>query len=147
LRGERIIPYREFHTGYKQMQLARDEMVTAIHLRRQFAGWTHYARKVGARKAQAISKVCLNGVMQREGDTVTGIAVALGSVAPTPIRCVAAEAELLGRSISPQTIARAQEALREEIKPIDDIRSTALYRSSVARNLLREFLLTPHDAG
>jgi len=147
LRGERIIPYREFHTGYKQMQLARDEMVTAIHLRRQFAGWTHYARKVGARKAQAISKVCLNGVMQRAGDTVTGIALALGSVAPIPIRCVGAEAELLGRSISPRTIARAQEALTEEIKPIDDVRSTALYRSSVARNLLREFLLTAHDAG
>jgi CO/xanthine dehydrogenase FAD-binding subunit len=147
LRGERIIPYREFHTGYKQMQLARDEMVTAIHLWRQFAGWTHYARKVGARKAQAISKVCLNGVMQRAGDTVTGIALALGSVAPIPIRCVGAEAELLGRSISPRTIARAQEALTEEIKPIDDVRSTALYRSSVARNLLREFLLTAHDAG
>lgn len=147
LRGERMIPYREFHTGYKQMQLARGEMVTAIHLRRQFSGWTHYARKVGGRKAQAISKVCLNGVMRREGDTLTGIALAVGSVAPTPIRCVAAEAELLGRSISPQTIARAQEALSGEIKPIDDIRSTALYRSSVARNLLREFLLTPHDAG
>lgn len=142
VRGERTVPYREFHTGYKQMQLARGEMVTAIHLRRQFAGWAHYARKVGARKAQAISKVCLNGVIQRDGDTVTGIGLALGSVAPTPIRCLAAEAELLGRSISPQTLACAQEALSHEIKPIDDVRSTALYRARVARNLLAEFLLT-----
>jgi CO/xanthine dehydrogenase FAD-binding subunit len=146
LRGERTMPYREFHTGYKQTQLARGEMVTAIHLHRRFAGWTHYARKVGARKAQAISKVCLNGAMQREGDTVTGIALALGSVAPTPIRCVGAEAELLGRSITPQTLARAQEALSHEIKPIDDVRSTALYRARVARNLLAEFLLTAHDS-
>lgn len=145
MRGERMIPYREFHTGYKQMQLARGEMITAIHLPRQFAGWAHYARKVGARRAQAISKVCLNGLLQREGNTVTGIALALGSVAPTPIRCIAAEAELLGRSISPQTVARAQEALSHEIKPIDDVRSTALYRARVARNLLAEFLLTAHD--
>jgi CO/xanthine dehydrogenase FAD-binding subunit len=146
LGGERTVPYREFHTGYKQTQLARGEMVTAIHLPRQFAGWTHYARKVGARKAQAISKVCLNAAMRREGDTITGIALAVGSVAPTPIRCVSAESELLGRSISSQTLARAQEALSHEIKPIDDMRSTALYRARVARNLLSEFLLNPHDS-
>lgn len=146
LYGERTIRYREFHTGYKQTQLARGEMVTAIYLPRRFGGWTHYARKVGARKAQAISKVCLNGAMQREGDTVTGIALALGSVAPTPIRCVTAEAELLGRSISSQTLARAQDALSQEIKPIDDVRSTAVYRARVARNLLAEFLLTAHDS-
>jgi CO/xanthine dehydrogenase FAD-binding subunit len=140
LQGERTLPYREFHTGYKQMQLNRDEMVTAIHLPRKFKEWKHYARKVGARKAQAISKVCLNGLLQMDGDTVTAIAIALGSVAPTPIRCAAAEAELLGKSISPGRIARAKEALTSEIRPIDDIRSTAQYRTQVARNLLGEFL-------
>jgi xanthine dehydrogenase small subunit len=59
---------------------------------------------------------------------------------------VSAESELLGRSISSQTLARAQEALSHEIKPIDDMRSTALYRAHVARNLLSEFLLNPHDS-
>ncbi len=145
--GERTIPYRDFHTGYKQMELRRGELITAIHLPRKFAGWKHYARKVGARKAQAISKVCFNGILQLEGKTVTGIAIALGSVAPTPVRCAAAEAELLGREISPEVIARAKEALSAAIKPIDDVRSTAHYRAQVARNLLSEFLMTAYDAG
>jgi CO/xanthine dehydrogenase FAD-binding subunit len=144
--GERTIPYREFHTGYKQMQLARGEMITAIHLRRKFAGWRHYARKVGARKAQAISKVCLNGVLELKGDVVTGIAISLGSVAPIPLRCGAVEAELLGQVISPGIITRAKDALTDQIAPIDDIRSTAQYRTQVARNLLGEFLTTAHDA-
>lgn len=143
--GERAVAYREFHTGYKQMQLAPGEMIIAIHLPRKFAGWKHYARKVGARKAQAISKVCLNGLLQLRGDTVTGIAIALGSVAPTPVRCGAAEAEVLGKAISPQVIARAKDALCIEIKPINDIRSTAQYRTQVARNLLGEFLMSAHD--
>src|SRR5438477_8724046 len=57
-RGQRRIPYREFHTGYKQMQLAPDEVLARIHLRRDTARWRQYYRKVGTRKAQAISKVC-----------------------------------------------------------------------------------------
>jgi CO/xanthine dehydrogenase FAD-binding subunit len=73
---------------------------------------------------------------------VTGVAIALGSVAPTPIRCASAEAELLGREISPELVNRAKAALSAEIKPIDDVRSTAHYRTQVARNLLGEFLLT-----
>lgn len=146
LSGERVVPYRSFHTGYKQMELRRGELITSIHLPRKFAGWRHYARKVGARKAQAISKVCFNGIVHFEEKTVTGIAIALGSVAPTPIRCVAAEAELLGREISPELVARAKEALSAAIRPIDDVRSTAHYRAQVARNLLGEFLMTTHDA-
>lgn len=145
LRGERTIAYRDFHTGYKQMQLTRGELITAIHLRRDFAGCTHYARKVGARKAQAISKVCLNGLLRIEGKTVTGVAIALGSVAPTAIRCANAEAELLGQELSPEIISRAKAALTAEISPIDDVRSTAQYRAQVARNLLGEFLVTAHD--
>src|SRR4051812_34522642 len=145
LRGERTIPYRDFHTGYKQIQLRRGELITAIHLARKFAGWKHYARKVGARKAQAISKVCLNGLVQLQGKTVTGIAITLGSVAPTPLRCTRSEAELLGQEISPEIINRAKAALTAEIKPIDDVRSTAQYRAQVARNLLGEFLQTAYD--
>src|SRR5947209_3432057 len=107
LSDERVVPYRNFHTGYKQMDLRPGELITEIHLPRKFAGCKHYARKVGARKAQAISKVCFNGLVRLEGKTVTGVAVTLGSVAPTPIRCFAAESELLGREITPEVIARA----------------------------------------
>src|ERR1041385_8196824 len=59
IRGERKLPYRDFHTAYKKTRLAADELIRAICLPRQFAEYVSYTRKVGARNAQAISKVCV----------------------------------------------------------------------------------------
>src|SRR5207249_9957032 len=59
VRGERRVPYRTFHTGYKQTILAADELILNISLPRRFSKYFSHARKVGARNAQAISKVCL----------------------------------------------------------------------------------------
>ena len=142
LRGERTLPYREFHTGYKQMRLDPDELLYKIHLPRRFAGWKQYSRKVGARKAQAISKVCLNALGSMDGNAVKDVRISVASVAPVPLRCIATERSLIGRELSPATIACAKEVLRSEIAPIDDIRSTAIYRAQVAENLLGEFLLS-----
>src|SRR5208337_4694605 len=55
-RGERRVPYIDFHTGYKKTLLAADELIRAIRLQRRFAGYSSYSRKVGARNAQAIAK-------------------------------------------------------------------------------------------
>ncbi len=141
LRGERTLPYREFHTGYKQMRLDGDELLSKIRLPRRFAGWKQYSRKVGARKAQAISKVCLNALCSLDGDVIRDVRISVGSVAPVPLRCISAEQWLVGRKLSPDTVAGAKAVLRSEITPIDDIRSTAIYRAQVAENLLGEFLL------
>ena len=129
-RGSRWLAYREFHTGYKTMQLAPDELLARIRLPRLTAGFRHYYRKVGTRKAQAISKVCLAGVKNASTGEVR---IALGSVAPVPLRCSQTEA----------AIREARDplaALAAEIAPIDDMRSTAAYRLRVAQNLLNEFL-------
>src|SRR6185369_7031677 len=85
--GTRRIPYAKFHRGYKQMDLRADELVTAIHLPRAQQTRMHYYRKVGTRKAQAISKVCFAGVAEVANHTITRVRIALGSVAPIPIRC------------------------------------------------------------
>lgn len=144
IRGERTVPYAEFHTGYKQMLLGKDELLYAVRLPRKFAGWKHYSRKVGARKAQAISKVCFNAVLETKESVVTDLRIAIGSVAPVPLRCFKTEASLRGKEISSELIAAAQAILRTEIAPIDDIRSTADYRGQVTVNLLHEFL-TAYD--
>jgi CO/xanthine dehydrogenase FAD-binding subunit len=141
LRGERTLPYHKFHTGYKQMLLNPDELLYKIHLPRRFAGWKQYSRKVGARKAQAISKVCLNALCSVNRDIIRDVRIGLASVAPVPLRCFATEQALVGHELSPNTIAHAKRVLRSEIAPIDDIRSTAIYRARVAENLLGEFLL------
>ncbi len=138
--GVRRLPYQGFHTGYKTMQLAPDELLRAIRLPRRAKPWKQYYRKVGTRKAQAISKVCFAGAARIEEKTVRDVRIALGSVAPIVLRAVKTEAALRGKKITPEAIAGAKDALAREIAPIDDIRSTARYRLRVAHNLLEEFL-------
>ena len=142
LNGSRWIDYRSFHTGYKQMAMQPDELIKAIRLPRTIGNWRQHSRKVGTRKAQAISKVCLAVLARIEGDTIQDIRLAFGSVAPVPVRCLQTEAVLKNRTIDAATIKAARAALAAELAPIDDIRSTAAYRARVAGNLLAEFLLT-----
>jgi CO/xanthine dehydrogenase FAD-binding subunit len=144
-RGARTLPYIDFHLGYKKSVLSPDELVFSISLPRCFAGYRHYIRKVGTRNAQAISKVALACLaMLNEQQVITDIRIGGASLRETPIRCTAAEQALLNQPISPETwpatIAAARTALANEARPIDDIRSTAKYRSAVASNLLEEFL-------
>jgi CO/xanthine dehydrogenase FAD-binding subunit len=141
-RGARWSPYNGFHTGYKQMQIAPDELLTRIRLPRNTRGASHYYRKVGTRKAQAISKVCFAALARIDQGRIEDVRIALGSVAPVIVRCVETENALRGRTCDAETIRAACESLSREISPIDDIRSTARYRLQVAQNLLTDFLST-----
>jgi CO/xanthine dehydrogenase FAD-binding subunit len=114
-RTSRWVAYTQFHKGYKVMDLAGDELLTRIRLPRRFDDWKHFYRKVGTRRAQAISKVCFAGL--RRGDEMR---VAIGSVGPVPLF-------FEGDDLS-------------AISPIDDVRSTARYRMQVAKNLMEDFL-------
>ncbi len=139
-RGSRRVPYRDFHSGYKKMDLRPDELIRAIRLPRAERPRVHYYRKVGTRRAQAISKVVFAGVTEVERGIIQDVRIALGSVAPTVLRCVQAEAALRGNAITADSLARAQAALAAEISPIDDIRSTERYRRQISLRLLGEFL-------
>jgi CO/xanthine dehydrogenase FAD-binding subunit len=140
VRNAQWLPYHGFHTGYKKIQLASDELLRAIRLPRRSRSWRQYYRKVGTRKAQAISKVCFAGAALVENSTIRDIRIALGSVAPLVLRAVKTEDALRGSSVTHTAIATATETLASEIAPIDDIRSTGHYRLRVAQNLLAEFL-------
>jgi CO/xanthine dehydrogenase FAD-binding subunit len=140
VRGERRLPYLGFHTGYKKTQLARDELVRAVCISRWFAGHLSYCRKVGARNAQAIAKVCMAALGRLAGGVVEDVRIALGSVAPVPVRLTDTERVIQGKPIQPSLVALAKATAASEIKPIDDIRSTAAYRAAVAGNLVAEFL-------
>jgi CO/xanthine dehydrogenase FAD-binding subunit len=140
-RGARWVPYAQFHKGYKQMDLAPDELIARIRLPRTRSGWKQFYRKVGTRSAQAISKVCFAGAVRRENGRIADVRIALGSVAPTVVRCVKTEEFLRAAgALTPAAVNKAQEILASEIAPIDDFRSTAKYRRRVAQNLLAEFL-------
>ena len=140
VRGTRRVPYDRFHTGYKKMDLASDEIITRVHLPRRASGWRDGYRKVGTRKAQAIAKVCFAGAARLDGDRIADIRIAFGSVAPTVVRARAAEDAVRGQRADEPPIATAVQALSTDIAPIDDIRSTREYRLRVAGNLLRDYL-------
>ena len=107
------------------MDLAPDEIVQSIRLSRGRGGWLHGWRKVGTRRAQAISKLCFAAAIDLTGSAVHDIRIALGSVAPTVVRAARAEAAMRGRAINAETIAASCDALARDISPIDDLRSTA----------------------
>lgn len=125
--GTREVDFTRFYTGYRTTVLGPDEIITAIEIP-PITG-RQWWRKVGTRRAQAISKVMMAGV--RDAD----VRVAIGSVAPTVIRVPRTERVLIeGRSID-----EARATLLEEVHPIDDLRSTADYRRAVCANLLAQF--------
>jgi CO/xanthine dehydrogenase FAD-binding subunit len=134
------LPYCQFHTGYKQNAMTADELLYAIHLPRRFAHHRQYLRKVGTRRAMAISKVALGGTSLVKGGVIEEVRVAAASLAPYPIRLVKTQAVLLGNLLNLSLIKTARNTLLAEAQPIDDIRSNAQYRKQVGANLLEEFL-------
>jgi CO/xanthine dehydrogenase FAD-binding subunit len=139
--GSRTLAYRDFHLAYKQTALRADELIASVTMRRGVSGHA-YIRKVGTRNAMAISKVVLAGVAEVEDGRIRHLRLAAASLRETPARLYATEQALGGVRVDAGTIAAARAALASEVKPIDDIRSTAQYRAAVAGNLLEEFLRT-----
>jgi CO/xanthine dehydrogenase FAD-binding subunit len=138
--GARWLAYQDFHTGYRQTVMRADELLARIRLPRTTAGWQTYYRKVGTRKAQAISKVCFAAGARVDAGRIGDVRLAVGSVAPTVVRCARTEDLLRGHELDGELIAAARASLAQEIAPIDDMRSTADYRQRVATNLLADFL-------
>jgi CO/xanthine dehydrogenase FAD-binding subunit len=142
-RGEREIPASEFFVEYRKTALAPDELILQVRFPLPASRQLRF-RKVGTRRAQAISKVVLALAWRGGASGWTDVRVALGSVAATPIRAVATEAVLEGAQPTPEVADRAAEALAGELKPIDDVRSTADYRRTVSARILHRLL---RDAG
>lgn len=125
--GERRVPITAYYTGYRATVMRADELIVAIEV--PPVEGKQWFRKVGTRAAQAISKIVVAGVRSAPPR------IAYGSVAPTVVRVPLTERALS----SSAGIDEAVRVLEGEIKPIDDIRSTAEYRMRVASNLLRRF--------
>jgi CO/xanthine dehydrogenase FAD-binding subunit len=137
--GTRWVPYHGFWKGYKQLAMRDGELIRAIRLPRDKSLSKQFYRKVGTRRAQAISKVCVAGAAHMDAGQIIDVRIALGSVAPTVLRAIETEKVLRGEKPVPAILQVAQQALAREIAPIDDIRSSARYRLRVAQNLLAEF--------
>jgi CO/xanthine dehydrogenase FAD-binding subunit len=135
-RGARKVPVEAFFRGYRSTVLEPDELVTEIDLRVPPPGsWVRW-QKVGTRLAQAISKVALASAVTVEGGRIVRARFGMASVAPTTSPLAATREAAQGKEVARLDRAALERALEEDIKPIDDVRSTAVYRLHVAKALV-----------
>lgn len=139
-RGERSVPADAFWTGYRVTARRDDELVTRIELPLPTGREVRF-RKVGTRRAQAISKVVMAISWTPDASGVwRDVRVAYGSVAAVPLRLPAVESVLEGALLDEAVIERAAAAVEASITPIDDVRSTAHYRRTVSGRILARVL-------
>jgi CO/xanthine dehydrogenase FAD-binding subunit len=140
-RGERTVAAADFWPAYRRTVLTGDELLLRVRFPALGGRQVRY-RKVGTRRAQAISKVVL--AVGWRADAADGawrdVRVALGSVAATAVRVPAAEAVLEGSVPGPEVVEAAAGALEASLTPIDDVRSTATYRRAVSGRILVRLL-------
>ncbi len=140
VRGVRRIGFNLFYTGYRKTVLEQDELLLAVRSRKLMPGERSFFLKVGARRAQAISKIVMAVNVVSSGTKIDSIRIALGSVAPTVIRAVQTESLLANEILDETIIEKARKTISREIAPITDVRSTEHYRRTVTGNALARIL-------
>ena len=137
--GERTVKASDFWTGYRQTARRDDELVTRVRIPVPPGREVRF-RKVGTRRAQAISKVVMALSWRPDGGVWRDVRLGLGSVAATPVRARETERVLEGAAPRSETADHAAATIASEIKPIDDVRSTADYRRVVTARVLHRLL-------
>ncbi len=139
--GERTVPVTSFYTGYRTSVRKADELVARVEFDLPAPGAAMLWRKVGTRKAQSISKVALAAVAQIGADgRLERAGFGLASVAEVVLPLSAVRRLALGARPADLDPAAVDKAVGLDVRPIDDIRSTARYRRHVASTLVRRFL-------
>jgi len=139
-RGTRQVAFNQFYTGYRRTVLEPDELVLAVRIPKLAEGERDFFRKVGTRRAQAISKTVMAARARVREGLIESISIGVGSVAPTVIRTRATERLLVGARLTTEVVEQARECIANEIRPITDLRSTEHYRRTVSSNVLARFL-------
>ena len=142
LSGDREISLTEFFTGPGQTILEPEEILTEVSLPLMPERTAAYFIKLGQRRSMAISIVNLCARLSLAKDrTIVAARIALGAVAPTPMRAVAAEKALTGKAVSPEILEQAAQLASEEISPISDVRASGDYRRRMTGVLVRRALM------
>jgi len=141
--GDRVVAISDFIQGPRRIGRNHNEILAEIILPSIVEEGAHvFFEKVGNRNADAIAKVSFAGYIRLNSNRIEDIRFAFGAVGPTIVRSIDIEKKLFGNPfpLAAADISRVVEAFDKIINPIDDQRSTALYRKTVALNLLNYFL-------
>lgn len=136
----RLVPLNEFFTAPGKTIKQDNELLTTIIFDQPAVDFVAGFKKSGPRPALEISTVSvgIGGVL--ENGLFNHVRVALGSVAPTPLRARHVEAALEGKSLDPENIKAAVAGAGEDATPIDDVRGSAWYRDHLVRVFIEEVL-------
>ncbi len=145
-KGERVLPLVEFFVGPGQSVLEPAEILTEIRLPLMPARSGSAFIKLGQRRSMAIAQVSVAArISLDESGVISEARIVLGSVAPTPVRVVAAEQILVGENPGEETLRAAAQKAQDEITPISDVRASASYRLDMTAVLVRRVLFATWD--
>lgn len=141
--GDRILALDHFFSGPKKTVLAAGEILTEIEVPLPTARAGTSFLKLGRRQAMTLAVVNVAALiaLAEDGQTVEKVRIALGAVAPIPLRARQAESMLQGEQMSESLIEAAASTAAAEIAPISDLRATAAYRRDVSQVLVKRALL------
>ena len=135
--GKREVSLKSFFVGPRKTILHDDEMITSIKIKDDSINKNGCFIKLGLRQAMAISLATVALILKVEKDKVADVRIAMGSIAPTPLRLIKVEGFLKNKKINDELIEGAIEKVREEVKPIGDVRASAEYRRYISGILFK----------
>jgi len=136
----RVIPLKDFFLSVRQTSLMPDELITSIQIPLSKRDCSSAFYKLGLRKADAISIASVAVYVEEEDGRAANVRIAMGSVAPVPMRAFEAENILLGMRFNPSIIQMAGEMAAQESNPISDVRGSENYRRRMVSVLTRRLL-------
>jgi len=147
LQGERIINLEDFFKGVNVTARGSNELMTEIQISSIHNGMGSAFMKI-TRVGADISKISCAVALERQGDICASCKIAMGAVAPVPMRIDQANRIVIGKKVDASLVEEMGKKVSEEINPITDIRSTAEYRRKTAAILLKDvFWKAWHRAG
>ncbi len=139
--NQRVIPIQEFISGPGSTTLSEEELLVKIRIPLEQFEVEKY-RKIGTRKAMALSKISFAAVADFKNGELSDIRLALGAVAPRVVRCISAERQLINKAKAEieKQLPEVMKEYEKAIKPIDDARSNKSYRKRVSLDLINDFI-------
>ncbi|MCD6323578.1 MAG: xanthine dehydrogenase family protein subunit M [Desulfurococcales archaeon] len=142
--GEREVPITEFFTGPGRTVMKPNELLKEIVIPKPEEGTGSAFIKV-TRTAMDLAKISAATALKVEDGKIKLVRIAIGSAAPTPVRCRKTEEALTGKPFTPELIRETVKMVQDEISPIDDVRSTAFYRKEVSKVIVEDALMISHE--
>jgi len=138
--GEKVVSVHEFFLGPGKNLLSPKEVLTRIEVPMQPLDAKCAFVKLGRRKSLTLSTVCVAAIVRTKNGTFEDARIALGAVAPTPLRIRKAEESIKGKRVCEESIDEASTIVRNEVKPITDVRASEEYRREMSYELTKKTL-------